>query len=40
MDYTQEILNILQQINANTNANYVEIKNQVQEIVEQLKTEE
>lgn len=40
MDYTQEILNTLQQINANTNANYVEVKNQVQEIVEQLETEE
>lgn len=40
MDYTQEIQNALQQINANTNANFVEIQEEMQEIVDRLYTEE
>jgi hypothetical protein len=40
MDYKQEIQNVLQQINANTNPNFAEIQNEVQEIVDQLNTEE
>jgi hypothetical protein len=40
MDYTQEIQNALQQINANTNPNFAEIQNEVQEIVDQLNAEE
>jgi hypothetical protein len=40
MDYIQEIQNVLQQINANTNPNFVEIQNEVQQIVDQLNAEE
>lgn len=40
MNYIEEIQRILEQLSIDTNADFEQIKNQVQEIIDNLNTEE
>lgn len=40
MNYIEEIQRILEQLSIDTNADFEQIKNQVQEIIDSLNTEE